>query len=481
MSKDNSNNSNNEKSTEPEIQNELSAVSSNPKKNIIILSVAVVVFSYIVYSTFFSSNDAKNLPQDAIAPKELIKNDTANIPAAPQIPSLPNVPKIAPNNLSDAGQLEIKEPPVAAPPLPKMAPVVNNAAATQEVKDNQERAAKKRKAGIMLINNPAAKQTPTPEQTQQDQAFKLRSSSRYLLAKGKIIEVALETAINTDQPSEIRAIVTRDVFAQDGIARLIPKGSKIFGTFKTTVDDIYGIITLEWNRIDLASGYSFNFVGASVDNLGRNGIVGRLDNKYNEAITSNVINSAINIGLAQVLDKVIVPGTNTVNAAKNQLLAQGLSQLVATTSTALAPKIAGSDPGAKAEINSTCTQALQLFSDPTMPAYKDLETKCTTFYGSSPDADGRYTTTFTALLTGLQAASTAVSTNNVSQSASNLTPTQTALQTAVKELSSSVKDALTSKKYTPNITLNQGEVIRVKVDQDYAFPANAVSNINLIQ
>jgi type IV secretion system protein VirB10 len=417
--------------------------------------------------------------QETEAPKEFIKPET-NIPAVPQIPSLPDMPKLTPPTMTAPTAHEIKAPQIP-PPQPQITQLPNIPVLTQDSKEAQDKIAKKRKASIMLINNPGAKPSITPEKAQQDEAFKLRSDTKYLLAKGKIIEVALETAINTDQPSEISAIVTRDVFAEDRQTRLIPKGSKIFGTFKNTVDDIYGILAIEWNRVDLATGYSFNFVGASVDNLGRSGVVGRLDNKYKEAITSKIISSAINVGLAQVLDKVIVPGTNTVDATKNQLLAQSLTQLVATTSASLAPKVAAKDSTVLSSINSTCTQALQLFTDTTMQAYKDLSAKCTTFLTAAPDTDGTYTTTFTALINALQAASTTVSTNNVTQAASNLTPTQTALQTAVKDLSTSVSDIITSKKYTPNITLNQGELIRVKVDKDYIFPKNAVSNINLIQ
>jgi type IV secretion system protein VirB10 len=481
MSKDNSDK---DKSTEPEVQNELSAVSSDRKRNIIILGIAIVAFGGIAYSLFFSSsNNAQKPAQETVESKELTKSDANNIPEVPKIPPLPNMLTTAPPAANAPNALEIKNQPKAGPPpLPKMVPTLNAAALSQDLKDAQEKASKKRKAGIMLINNPIAKSAPTPEQTQQDQAFKILLNPKYLLTKGKVIEVALETAINTDQPSEIRAIVTRDVFAQDGYTRLIPKGSKIFGTFKNSVDDMYGIISIDWNRIDLATGYSFNFVGVSVDNLGRNGVVGRLDNKYKETITSNVISSAINIGLAQVLDKVIVPGTNTLAATKNQLLAQSLSQLVATTSATLAPEISTTtDPSVLTKINNACTEGLKLFSDNTVPAYQDLSAKCTAFLSSKADQDNKYTTTFTALISALQAASTAVSTSNIAQSASNLTPTQTALQTAVKELSSSVKDALTSKKYTPNITINQGELIRVKVDQDYTFPKKAVSNINLIR
>jgi type IV secretion system protein VirB10 len=464
-----------QEANEPEIKNELSKVASSRQKSFAILAVAVVILSYVAYTLIFPSdgNQSKEPEPKQVAPTNVVKPESQNIPVVPQIPSLPEVPKLlAPNSITPPPPV-IKDPtPPTAPPTPQVDNLPVNKLPTID-KNAAEKADKKRKSSIMLINNPPPKPVVTPDEAEQLEAFKPRSNLKYLLSKGKIIDVILETAINTDAPGEIRGVVSRDVFAEDGETRLIPKGSKIFGTFKNTVDDIYGIIAIEWNRIDLASGYSLKFAGTSVDNLGRSGVQGRLDNKYKEKITSQVLSSAINIGLAQVLDKIIVPGTNTVDATKNQLLSQSLSNLSATTASA-----PNKD---QALINTTCSQALMLFKDTTMQAYKDLNTQCQTFIAKPADPDGTYTSTFTALISALQTASTAVATSNVTQSSSNLTPTQTAVQTAVKDLSGSVKDMLTSKQYTPNVTINQGELIRVYVNKDYLFPRNALGDFNIIQ
>ena len=69
------------------------------------------------------------------------------------------------------------------------------------------------------------------------------------ILQGKIINAALETAIDTDIASDIRAVITRDVFAEEGKNILIPKGSRIIGAYSTNVSAGQTRVTINWNRI----------------------------------------------------------------------------------------------------------------------------------------------------------------------------------------------------------------------------------------
>ncbi|MCZ6926005.1 MAG: hypothetical protein O7D30_12540 [Rickettsia endosymbiont of Ixodes persulcatus] len=89
---------------------------------------------------------------------------------------------------------------------------------------------------------------------------------------------------------EIRAIISRDVFSEKDKVILIPKGSKIFGKYATsTSSESYGRVSIIWDRIDLTSGYTIAFDSPAVDNLGRPGIQGRVDNKYKEQFANAVL------------------------------------------------------------------------------------------------------------------------------------------------------------------------------------------------
>jgi type IV secretion system protein VirB10 len=54
-----------------------------------------------------------------------------------------------------------------------------------------------------------------------------------LVAQGTMIRGFLETAINTDLPGMVRAVVREDVRSLDGSRILIPKGSRLVGEYKS--------------------------------------------------------------------------------------------------------------------------------------------------------------------------------------------------------------------------------------------------------
>lgn len=496
---------NNTSSIKSALRHNLSLVASSSKKSVAILVVIVGILGYVLYTTIFSlsgpaQNELVKTKQPPKPPANVIVPDSNVISATSQVPDIPAIPQL------------VKPTPPAPPPAPKpepekkkedaitkpagvatvtpnapVAPVTPAAPPTPPKPSNQigmAEADARRKASIMLINNPP-KTAAAVEQAQivQDNSFKARSDLRYVLGKGKIMEIILETAINTDQTGEIRGIVARDVFAEDRKTRLIPKGSKIFGTFSSTVDEIYGILKVTWNRIDLATGYTLQLAAAgSVDNLGRTGIVGRLDNKYKEQLAQSAISSAINIGLAQAMDKLVTVGVNSVGAQKYKALASSLSTLN-TTFVTQAASVTGTTNGNAASalslITTTCQTARGYFFDTTVSAYTDLDTSCKSVVSGGAGSD-IYATAATTLSTALQTASSAASNLATSNTDSTLTTTQSALKTAIQSLTTQAQGFATNKTYSANITISQGELIRVYIDQDYTFPAKAVGSFTSV-
>lgn len=127
--------------------------------------------------------------------------------------------------------------------------------------------------------------------------------------QGKMINAVLETAINTGIKTQVRAIVSRDVYSELGKNIVIPKGSKIIGSFQTMSGNNVSRIQISWSRIIRVDGLSINISANSADSLGRGGINGELDNKYDIAIKNTFLSSLISIATAVLVDKV----TNTVN------------------------------------------------------------------------------------------------------------------------------------------------------------------------
>jgi type IV secretion system protein VirB10 len=133
------------------------------------------------------------------------------------------------------------------------------------------------------LNKTAASQVP---------ATKMGNMST-MIAQGKIIHAVLETAINTDIPGMLRAIVSRDVYAESGKRILVPKGSRLVGEYDSTVKNGQTRVSVMWNRVILPTGIDIAINSAGVDALGRAGVKGQLNNKFWSRLTSAFLISFI--------------------------------------------------------------------------------------------------------------------------------------------------------------------------------------------
>ena len=141
------------------------------------------------------------------------------------------------------------------------------------------------------------------------------NSLNYTIVQGKIIDAVLESAINTDLPGLIRGIVSRDVFAESGREILIPKGSRLIGTYNTGINRGQVRVLVIWTRLIRPDGIDIDIGSNAVDALGRAGVLGIADNKYSEIFSAAILTSVLDIGLAVTLDKVSNQNnTTTTNA-----------------------------------------------------------------------------------------------------------------------------------------------------------------------
>lgn len=129
------------------------------------------------------------------------------------------------------------------------------------------------------------------------------------IIQGKVIDAVLETAINTDLPGSLRAIVSRDVYAESGRRILIPKGSRLIGSYKSDVKVGQVRIYVIWSRVIRPDGVDAMLESQSIDLLGRTGVVGVVDNKFFEIFSSSFLLSALTISFAIAADAV-VPDNN---------------------------------------------------------------------------------------------------------------------------------------------------------------------------
>lgn len=92
-----------------------------------------------------------------------------------------------------------------------------------------------------------------------------------LIAQGQIMHAILETAINSDLPGSLRAIIDQPVYAEDGSQVLISPGSRLIGEYKSGLLEGQSRIFIVWTRLITPAGLSLNLDSPGVDSLGMAG------------------------------------------------------------------------------------------------------------------------------------------------------------------------------------------------------------------
>jgi len=118
-----------------------------------------------------------------------------------------------------------------------------------------------------------------------------------LIPQGTMIGGILETAIQSDLPGMVRAVISEDVYSFDGSHLLIPKGSKLIGRYRSGLNQGQSRVFVIWNRMIRNDGVSVNIGSYGTDALGRAGLDGEIDTHFFERFGSSVLLSMIDTGL----------------------------------------------------------------------------------------------------------------------------------------------------------------------------------------
>lgn len=143
--------------------------------------------------------------------------------------------------------------------------------------------------------------------------------------QGTIIPAVLETALDSTRPGALRALVQRDIHAFDGSRVLIPRGSRLYGTYEAGLERGQNRALIEWTRLIRPDGVTIALNSPASDPLGRAGIKGKVDGKFLQRFGGAILESVLDIGVGvaarEASDGVIValPGsTQNVSPARSQ-------------------------------------------------------------------------------------------------------------------------------------------------------------------
>ncbi|RXT43392.1 conjugal transfer protein [Bosea sp. Tri-44] len=121
-----------------------------------------------------------------------------------------------------------------------------------------------------------------------------------LVAQGTLIRGVLETAVQSDLPGMVRAVVTENVWSFDGRRILIPAGSRLVGEYKSGLTRGQTRVFVVWTRLLRSDGVSIQLGSNGTDDLGRAGSAGTVDNHYLERFGAAIMLSLVG-GAAQFL------------------------------------------------------------------------------------------------------------------------------------------------------------------------------------
>lgn len=162
------------------------------------------------------------------------------------------------------------------------------------------------------------------------------------IAQGKLLTAVIETAINTEVPGFVRGIVSRDVYAEAGNEVLIPRGSRLFGSYSSEINQGQGRVEISWTRLIRPDGVDVSVSFNASDQFGRAGIAGDVDNKYGSIIMSSLLTSVLAVGGAAAAEAVLNNDevttttdpsngtTTTTGSATNQVISDVSGTIVDT-------------------------------------------------------------------------------------------------------------------------------------------------------
>ncbi|MDA7705546.1 TrbI/VirB10 family protein [Rickettsiales bacterium] len=161
------------------------------------------------------------------------------------------------------------------------------------------------------IQQPIAVTPETPTQT--------KDLSR-IIAQGKMLTAILETAINTEVPGDIRGIVSRDVYAESGSNILIPKGTRLFGSYSSNITRGQARVEINWTRIIRPDGLEITVSLKASDQYGRSGISGEVDNQYTSTVANALLTSVLAVGGALATDALINNDASTTTGSDGSVI-----------------------------------------------------------------------------------------------------------------------------------------------------------------
>jgi len=202
------------------------------------------------------------------------------LPAVPSVANAPGAlpeadrPATAPVMVYDASSAPAPAITPAAPDSPATTPAVRSRPPTMSG-DNEQFASRIGEGEVQVAT---AQAMVNPART---------------VTQGTLIPAVLETAIDTDLPGYVRALVSQDVRSFDGSAVLIPRSSRLIGQYKSGLAAGQTRAYVIWSRLIRPDGASVALASPAVEFGGNSGLAGKVDGHFMKRFGSAVLLSVV--------------------------------------------------------------------------------------------------------------------------------------------------------------------------------------------
>jgi type IV secretion system protein VirB10 len=113
------------------------------------------------------------------------------------------------------------------------------------------------------------------------------------VTQGTLIPAVLETAIDTDVPGYVRAVVSQDVRSYDGSRVLVPRSSRLIGQYQSGLQAGQKRAYVIWTRLIRPDGISVDIASPATDFAGMAGLPGQVNNHFFKRFGSAMLLSVI--------------------------------------------------------------------------------------------------------------------------------------------------------------------------------------------
>lgn len=269
----------------------------NPKSDSLGLAAGVAIVLGLGAVAFWAMNSAR------LAPPESVGNPAVQAPAPAQAAAVP-----ATN--PQPGATPVQEPPVSAP-----APVYSNAPNVEAVPAANPYSSPTMvydaSAGVQTVTTgipgaPATSESPSGAAgSAADFASRIggvggapasaqaMANPTTTVTQGTLIPAILETAIDTDVPGYVRAVVSQDVKSFDGTNVLVPRSSRLIGQYQSGLQGNQKRAYVIWTRLIRPDGASVNLASPAVGFDGATGIQGEVKSNFFKRFGSAMLLSVV--------------------------------------------------------------------------------------------------------------------------------------------------------------------------------------------